>query len=197
MPPNQPSVMSASARSTLGRDRRAVAIIASVPPACTHGGRYWVSDDDEASYGYTSKKMSMPSARARVEHRQQLVAGAPALRAVDREVAELDRHAGAAPDVDRLRHRRPLVGRDRPRVRGVEGAPRREHPGERGDLVEVAVRAGHVGEPGAHAERALLERVVEVAFHALQLVGGRRSLVDAHRRHPQRAVPGERGDVDA
>ena len=131
-----------------------------------------------------------------VEHREQLGPVPPALGPVDGEVAELHRDPGLSSDVDRLGHGGSFVGGDCSRVRRVQGAVRRQHPRQRGHLVEVAVGARHVGEPGAHAERALLEHAFEVALHAGQLGGSRRPLVDAHRGDTQRAVAGQRGHVD-
>ena len=70
-----------------------------------------------------------------------------------------------------------------------------EDLGEGEHLIEVPVRARYVGEARAHAERALFERVAEIVDHPLELRRFGRSCLDAHRRHAEGAMSGERCDV--
>ena len=88
------------------------------------------------------------------------------------------------------------------------GAVAAEHVGEREQLVGLGVRARHrpaVGNlvqeraAGAEAQRAAAHRLVEQVGHRREVVGRRRSLLDAalaHRVLAQRAVADHAADVE-
>src|SRR5205814_10369368 len=109
---------------------------------------------------------------------------------------ELDAHAAAATDLEVLLDRGeeivPLVAD----VARVEAIVLAHDLGEGRDLVDGAVRARRVDQPGGEPDRALVERAREQRPHRRELATRRRSVVAAHHALAEGAVTDERAEVD-
>ncbi len=130
-----------------------------------------------------------------VDQREQL-ARAPAIAGeAEMRVREVQRHAGAARDLDRVG-----VALDRVQaviavVRAVVGAAA-QLPAQLDQLVVRRVHARRVGEAGRQADRALGETLTHERAHRIELVRRGGTVVRPHGQQAQRGVGEQVADVD-
>ena len=127
---------------------------------------------------------------------ERLPAHSPARPAVALVVR--DDHGDACPPADlegfvhRIQDPRPFVAH----VCGVDTAVCAEPVRERHDLVGGGFECRRVGESGAQADAAGLERLVEQRLHARNFGPGCRAIDVVHDRRPQRGVAHERRKIE-
>ncbi len=139
----------------------------------------------------------LPRLARGVDERERLACLAPHRLGRELHVGDLDGHARAAADLDRLgpcgEHVVLLVAD----VARVEAAVGLDHRGERRQLVDRAVEAGVVFESAREPDRAVLHRAVDERLHRLDL-GRRRGTLEvaAQDNAADRAVADAGHDVD-
>ncbi len=137
----------------------------------------------------------IPRFRAASMSASALRAGAPAARAVDLEVGDLDAAAGHLADANRLRdrrlERRPLVAH----VRGVDAALVAGNARQLDDLARLRVGARHVLQAGRESHRPVRHRAPDERLHPVELGDRGVAVRRPHHFAAHRVVTDERREV--
>ena len=127
-----------------------------------------------------------------LEERPELTVDAPPAGIV----GNVQRHTGPSCDVDHLHERiAEHVTEAVANVRDVDAPDLLRHRRQLLELPGRCVGTGRVREPGRHAESALFHSLPKQAAHTIHLASGRWAIVPSHRRHAQRGVAEDVGDV--
>ena len=130
-----------------------------------------------------------------VDEAQRLPRRAPVALAAHLVVRDDQRHVRGLCDGDGLSDGLDYVVGLAAHVRGVDAAVGADDLAQLDELLDVGIDAGHVDEPGAQAQAAVLHRVAQARLHQRQLIGGGLAVGAPHHRHAQHAVPLQEGVV--